>query len=70
MNQTPSSACYVPINFEEHDDFMPQKKLNLDSEASTNKINSFTSREDGITTGETKCQKEIEPSGGEESRFT
>ena len=64
MNHKPSSPCYVPTNFEEHDDFMPQKRLKLDSEAATNKSNSFTSREDGITTGEIKCQEEIEPSGG------
>ena len=52
MNQKLPSACYVPTNFEEHDDFMPQKRLNVDSEASTSKSNSFTSREDGITTSE------------------
>ena len=52
MNQTPSSACYVPINFEELDDFMLQKRLNVDSEAATSKSNRFTSREDGITTSE------------------
>ena len=64
MNQKPPSACYVPTNFEEHDEFMPQKRLKLDSEASTSKSNSCTSREDGITIGEIKCQEEMEPSGG------
>ena len=57
MNQKPSSAYYVPINFEVHDDFTPQKRLNLDSEASTSKSNSFTSREDGITTSERDTKK-------------
>ena len=57
MNQTPSSACYVPINIEDIDDFMLQKRLNVDSEASTSKSNSFTSREDGITTSERDTKK-------------
>ena len=59
MNQTPSSACYVPINFEELDDFMPQKRLKLDSEAGTSKSNSVTSREDGITTSEGDTKKDL-----------
>ena len=62
MNQKPSSAYYVPINFEEHDDFTPQKRLKLDSEASTSKSNSFTSREDGITTSQRDTKKFL--SGG------
>ena len=57
MNQTPSSACYAPINFEDIDDFMLQKKLKLDSEAATSKSNNFTSREDGITTSESDTIK-------------
>ena len=64
MNQKPSSACYVPTNYEEHDNFTPKKRLKLDCEVATSKGNSFTSREDGITTREIKCQEEIEPTGG------
>ena len=57
MNQTPSSACYVPTNFEEHDVFTPQKRLKLDTEAATSKSNSLTSGEDGITTSERDTKK-------------
>ena len=59
MNQKPSSACYVPTNFEEHDDFTPQKRLKLDSEAGTSKSNSVTSGEDGITTSEGDTKKDL-----------
>ena len=68
MDQILSSANHVPTNYEEQDDFKPQKRFKLDSDAAAGKANSCSSREDikcsGLTTGETKLQEQIKPGGG------
>ena len=74
MNQILSTVNHVPTNYEEQDDFRPQKRFKLDSEAAASKANSYGSRDDfkrgsdfkrgGITTGETKFQEQIKPGGG------